>query len=239
MAVTVTLAVTAGVKMVEFNGYAGNPRLALVEVGLMVVETVTVTLEKGVGELEIGREEMLWLLEGTGEPDVSREVMVRLVEGVGRPELGREMMLELIDKVGNPEVGREVVPFTVGRGGKPELGRIVELRLPLVGNGGKPELGPVTGGRRVVKFEDMIGVKLGTGVEVTFRVGAMVGLVLDEPMMVERESEELTPALDLETLETKVPTLLEPVPRGTGTDVFVMGSGVGITETVVETVTGP
>lgn len=88
-------------------------------------------------------------------------------------------------------------------------------------------------------MRDMLGIKLGTENEVRLRVGAMVGRVPDEPKMVERESDVLRLALDGEILDLGVPTLLEPVLRGTVTDAFVLGIGVGITETVDETVAVP
>lgn len=84
---------------------------------------------------------------------------------------------------------------------------------------------------------DRVGVKLGTDKEVELMVGAMVGGVRDEDRVIESVSEELKPELDGNPLMVAVPTLIEAVLSGIITEVSVLGSGVGSTETVEETVT--
>ncbi|KAL8938070.1 MAG: hypothetical protein Q9211_003383, partial [Gyalolechia sp. 1 TL-2023] len=147
---------------------------------------------------------------------------LRLPIEVGNPEEGRVETLPLPDGIGKPIVGRGEMLELADRDGNPKLA-----------------LGPVTGGARVVEFKEMLGVKLGTEYEVSLSVGAMVGPVPDEPKRVERESDELEVVLGSKPLGPDVPTLLGPVLSGTAADVFVLGIGVGITERVDETVTGP
>lgn len=101
-----------------------------------------------------------------------------------------------------------------------------------MGRGGKPELGPVTGGRRVVELADMVGVRLGTEKEVRFEVGAKVGRVPDEAKVLERVSDELKLGVGWEALGTLLVAVLSRIVMV----VLVVGSEVGMTETVEETV---
>ncbi|KAL8736766.1 MAG: hypothetical protein Q9166_000132 [cf. Caloplaca sp. 2 TL-2023] len=212
-------------------------------VGIKLAELEVLEFADGTGKSpDVGREEMLRLVDGVGGPDVKdgvgipdvavREVM-RLFEGVGKLELGRRVMLELTDSVGKPDVTSEELRFPVGLGSNPELGRIVEVRLK-VGTGGKTELGPVTVGKRVVELKETVGVRLKK--EVKLRVGAIVGRVPDEAKVFERDTNELKLGIEGETLEIREPTTLEPVPVGTVTDGIVVEGGMGMTETVDEIV---